>query len=222
MTSDALKNIGYAEGCTPFMTLLSAFKMALYSLTGDENIRIGTIVANRNHAQIEEVIGLFLNTVLLRADLSGDPTLREVLRRVRTVVLEAYENQDIPFEEVVRCLERRGVERASVFQVLFLFDNAPPPTAHVCGLTMKALDVKKLVDARLTVTTFDIIITFTDGPEGLSGSLIYKNALFDEHVIDRVLGRFEDVVRRIVSDPDQHLTELMDITVPVDEATPES
>ena len=110
---EALKDLSQREGCTLFMTCLAAFKMLLYGYTGQEDLCVATLVANRTRQETEGLIGLFVNTVILRTDLGGNPTCREVLQRVRATTLAAYAHQDLPFEELVRALEReRHLQRS--------------------------------------------------------------------------------------------------------------
>ena len=123
--SAAIKHLSRRQGNTLFMTLLAAFKVLLYSYTDQDDLCIGTLVANRQRQEVEGLIGLFVNTVLLRTDLSGNPTFREVLRRVRETTLAAYAHQDLPFEDLVQTLEReRHLQRRSLCQVMFILQNA--------------------------------------------------------------------------------------------------
>ena len=113
------------------MTLLAAFKILLYSYTGQVDLCVGTLLTNRPRPEIEGLLGLFINTVLLRTNLGGDPTLRQVLRQVRDTALAAYAHQDLPFEDLVQALEReRALKRSSLCQVLFVLQHAVPPPAN--------------------------------------------------------------------------------------------
>ena len=122
---EALKDRSQQEGSTLFMTCLAAFKMLLYGYTGQEDVCVATLVANRTRQETEGLIGLFVNTVILRTDLGGNPTCREVLQRVRATTLAAYAHQDLPFEELVRTLEReRNLQRTSLCQVMVIWQNS--------------------------------------------------------------------------------------------------
>jgi hypothetical protein len=121
---EALKDLGQQEGSTLFMTCLTAFKVLLYGYTGQEDLCVATLVANRTWRETEGMIGLFVNTVILRTDLGGNPTSREALQRVRATTLAAYTHQDFPFEELVRTLEReRHLQRQSLCQVMVIWQN---------------------------------------------------------------------------------------------------
>lgn len=211
--SEALKTAGRDDGCTLFMTLVCALVIVLHTFAKREDVRLAVLSANRNAAQTEGMIGLFINTLLLRTDLSGDPTLRVVLQRVRDTVLGAYDNQDLPFEVIVRALEReRHLERSSLCSVLLLFGNPTIPDVTMSGVTLQAVDVGKgLLEAGIdfnTVTTFDFIITLAEKPQGVSGSLTYKSALFAPATVGRLLEYFRETLEQLVSRPGQRLSEL--------------
>lgn len=210
---DALRNAGHKQGCTVFMTLTALLNIVLFSFTGRGDIRLGTLTASRNHSQLEAMLGLFINTLLLRTNLSDDPTTRDVLQRTRDTVLEAYDNQDLPFETLLQALEREhSCERSSLFPVLFLFGNMPLPDLKMSDVTLQTLDVGNgMLEATLdvnTVTSFDLIITLTEGPVGVTGALVYKNALFSAATIDRLLEHFYDVAGYIATQPDTRLSAL--------------
>src|SRR5262249_34963172 len=123
---------------TLFMTLLAGFKVLLHRYTGQEDISVGTPIANRRGRELEDPIGLFINTLVLRSDLSGDPTVEELLRRIRGVALEAYSNQDVPFEKLVRELQpERDMSRTPLFQVMFVLQNTPAFQWELPGLRLE-------------------------------------------------------------------------------------
>ena len=118
-----------ANGVTVFMALLAAFQCLLSRYAQRDDIAVGSVIANRNQIEIERLIGMFANTIVLRTDLSGDPSFSDVLRRVRQVTLDAYRNQDLPFEEVLQSLELpRNADRNALFQAMFILQS-PGPTA---------------------------------------------------------------------------------------------
>ncbi len=144
-TVERLKKLGQDNGATLFMTLLAGFQVLLSRYSGQENIAVGSPIANRNRAEIEGVIGFFANTLVMRADLSGDPTVREVLERVREVCLGAYERQDLPFERLVAELQpERDLSRNPLVQVTFALQNAPDEGADLKGITLQPLGSAKL------------------------------------------------------------------------------
>ena len=132
--SESLARLGRGEGATLFMVLLAAFQVLLSRLAGQEDVVVGTPVAGRNRAEIEGLIGFFINTLVLRTDLSGNPSFRELLGRVREVTLQAYAHQDVPFESLVQHLEiPRDLSRTPLFQVFFNMLNLEPVPVELPG-----------------------------------------------------------------------------------------
>ena len=134
-----LETLSQQEGVTLFMTLLAAFQTLLYRYTQQEDIAIGSPIANRNRSEIEGLIGFFVNSLVLRTDLSGNPTFRELLNRVREVALGAYAHQDLPFEKLVEELHpERNLNQNPLFQVVFALQNAPMSTVRVTWFNTKS------------------------------------------------------------------------------------
>jgi non-ribosomal peptide synthetase component F len=206
--SAALKTFSWHEGSTLFMTLLAAFKVLLYGYTGQEDLCIGTLVANRNRQEVEGLIGLFVNTVLLRTNLGGNPTFREVLRRVRKTTLAAYTHQDIPFADLVQTLEHeQHLRRRSLCQGMFILQNAMRQPTKLSDLTLSFIGADESVgELGLTVTAFDIVLTLWESPQGLAGSCIYKTTLFDAATINQMLEDYQRVLKRIIVQPEQSLS----------------
>ena len=203
----ALKALSGSHAVTLYMTLLAAFQTLLHRYTGQDNIVVGSPIANRNLQETESLIGFFVNTLVMRSDLSGDPTFRELLRRVREVALGAYAHQDLPFEKLVEELQpKRSFSHSPLFQVMFVLQNAPASLIEFAGLTLRPFT------AETETTKFELTLTMSDEAEGLRGSLQYKTDLFNEVTIKKMLGHFQTLVEGIVADPDQHISELPILT----------
>jgi len=201
--SEACKALGQQEGATLFMTMLAAFQTLLYRYTGQEDISVGTPIANRNRAELEGLIGFFVNTLVLCTDLSGEPSFRELLKRVREAALGAYAHQDLPFEMLVNALQpERDLSHTPLFQVMFILQNAPMEALELPGLTLSQLEVGT------GVATFDLTLAIGEGPDGLSGALEYNTDLFDAATIQRMVGHFQTLLEGIVADPDQPISTL--------------
>lgn len=204
----ALKRLGHQEAGTLFMTFVASVKILLHGYTGQEDLRVATLVANRNRLETERLIGLFVNTVMLRTDLGGDPTGREVLRRVRATTLAAYAHQDLPCEEVVRTLEReRGLERASLCQVMVIMQNAVQRTVTRAARTVRFVhaDWNAPIPPAIA-TTFDIVLILREKPEGIVGTCIAPRDRFEPATVRRMVEDLERVVERLVEDPDRPLS----------------
>ncbi|HEX6719149.1 MAG TPA: amino acid adenylation domain-containing protein [Pyrinomonadaceae bacterium] len=204
----ALKTMGYQENATPFIGLLTSFKVLLNRVTRQDDIRVGTLVANRNRTETEPLIGFFLNTLVLRTDLSGDPDVREALRRVRKTTLEAYAHQDLPFDNLMKELQSDyDLNQTPLFQVLFIFQNAPSLSFQLPGVTTKPF-LARSAGAKIqqALSTFDLIVEIEEFESGLSVICRYNSDLYDEAIINRLMTDFNRVLEAVVSDPDQHLS----------------
>ncbi|HLF24980.1 MAG TPA: amino acid adenylation domain-containing protein [Anaerolineae bacterium] len=191
------------EGVTLFMLLLAAFGVALHRYTRQTDITVGTPIANRTRAELEELIGFFVNTLVLRLDLSGQPSFRELLRRVRDVCRAAYAHQDLPFERLVDELQvERSLSRSALFQVMLVLQNAPLPEVKLPGLTWQALRMEP------ETAQFDLSLTFLEGPTGLIGSLSYRTDLFTEGRMKRLVGHLQTVLEAVAGDATQRISEL--------------
>jgi aspartate racemase len=204
---EALNQLSQQEGATLFMTLLAAFNVLLYRYTGQEDITIGTPIANRHLLAVEGLVGAFINTLVMRTDLSGEPTFRELLRRVRQVSLEAYAHQDLPFAKLVAELQpEREMSYSPLFQVMFNLINVPPPSGHVSGLSLTPLGLDR------GGAQFDLTLTVTDPAEGRLVTLEYNTDLFEADSIKLMLGHFENLLTDIVANPDQPISRLSFLT----------
>jgi amino acid adenylation domain-containing protein len=202
--SERLRRLSRREGVTVFVTLLAAFQSVLAYLSGQEDVSVGTPIANRNRKETENLIGFFVNTLVLRTSLSGDPTFRELLRRVREVALGAHAHQDLPFEMLVEELRPpRSLNQVPLFQVMFsLAQNVGGPTTELDGLTLSPLGL----DSR--ASKFDLTLFMEDTPHGFTGSAEYRTDLFEAETIKRWLGYFETLLEACAANPDLRLSEL--------------
>jgi amino acid adenylation domain-containing protein/non-ribosomal peptide synthase protein (TIGR01720 family) len=208
--SAALRELSRKEEVTLFMTLLAAFKILLYRYTGQEDIVVGTVVANRNRAEIEGLIGFFVNTLALRDDLSGNPSFRELLGRVRETTLGAYAHQDLPFEKLVAELQpERDLGHTPLFQVGFQLQSARPYEAvESPGLTLRPMEIES------GTAKFDLALSMAPGADRIYGSLEYNTALFDDVTITWMIGHFQTLLEGVVADPNARLSSLPLITEP--------
>jgi len=205
--SEALKALNRQEGATLFMTLLAAFQTLLHRYTGQSDIVVGSPIAGRNRTEIERLIGFFVNTVVLRTDLSGNPTFRQLLARVQDIALGAYLHQDLPFEKLVEELHpERNLSTSPLFQVMFGYQNAPRQPVELPGLTTSPIDVDS------GTAKFDLLLSMREDTGGLRGSLEYNTDLFDPATITRMVDHFQTLLRAIVADPDRPLSELSLLT----------
>ncbi|HEY0737414.1 MAG TPA: condensation domain-containing protein, partial [Herpetosiphonaceae bacterium] len=201
--SQKLNVLSQAEGTTLFMTLFAAFQTLLYRYTGQEDIITGSVIANRDFVEIEELMGFFLNTLPLRTDLSGNPTFRELLQRIREVMLGAYAHQNVPFEQLVEELRPpRDTSRTPLFQVMFILQNAPVPAQGQHDLEIEFLRVDN------GTSKFDLMLSLTETPDGLRAVAEYKTDLFEAATIERLLGHYETLLAGIVAAPDQAIVRL--------------
>ena len=201
--SEAIKALSQREGVTLFMTLLAAFELFLSRYCGQSDIAVGCPIAGRTRQETEGLIGFFVNTLVLRADLSNNPTFKELLRQVRETALEAYSHQDIPFEKLVEDLHpERHLSNSPLFQVMFVFqNNADQP------LAFEQLLVNPIRTPSHSAK-FDLTLSMSEKDGKLRGSLNYNTDLFDASTIERMIGHFQTLLEGIVASPEQRITEL--------------
>jgi amino acid adenylation domain-containing protein/non-ribosomal peptide synthase protein (TIGR01720 family) len=194
-----LQTLSQREGVTPFLTLLAAFMTLLHRYSGQSDIAVGAPVANRSRAELEGLIGFFVNTVVMRADLSGDPRFRDLLGRVRTTALEAFAHQDVPFEKLVEELHpERDLSRNPLFQVSFQAFNVqslPENVFEPCPLEG-------------TVAKFDLRIDLLLSPRSLRGFVEYSTDLFDASTIERLIANYLTLLEAIAVNPDERISRL--------------
>ena len=198
-----LRQMGRGQGVTMFMTLLAAFQLVLSRWSRQEDIAIGSPIANRNRTEIEGLIGFFVNTLVLRTDLSGNPTFQELLERVRETSLQAYAYQDIPFERVVEELrpERSG-SRSPLFQVMLAIDDSARSVLRLSELTVET-ELLGNVAAK-----FDLALMLEDDQEQISGVLEYSTDLFEAGTATRMVQQLERVLEQVAEQPQRPIAEI--------------
>ncbi|PMB49540.1 non-ribosomal peptide synthetase [Fischerella thermalis CCMEE 5205] len=201
--TEALKSLSQKEGVTLFMLLLAAFKTLLYRYTGQTDLVVGTPIANRNQIETENLLGCFINTLVLRTDLSNNPSFRELLARVRETTLAAYAHQDLPFEQLVKELQpERTLSHNPLFQTMFVFQDAPLQALELPGLKL----TPSIVDSGFA--EFDLTLFLEDTKQGLMGALEYNTDLFGADTINRMIGHWQTLLAGIVSHPDEKISQL--------------
>ncbi|WP_443193781.1 amino acid adenylation domain-containing protein [Nostoc sp. UHCC 0926] len=206
--SQGLQVLSRQESVTLFMTLLAGFQILLQRYTNQDDIVVGTDVANRNRAEVEPLIGFFVNLLVLRTDLSANPTFGELLKRVREVTLGAYAYQDLPFDQLVKALqpERNLSNTPPLFQVLFVLQNAPMPPLELPDMTLSILEVEN------EIAKFDIALFLTETEQGILGKWQYNCDLFDATTITCMTDNFQTLLNSIVSQPDARIGNLEMLT----------
>ncbi len=203
MLSRGLRQLGRSENATLFMTLLAAWQALLFLWTGEGDIAITTNIANRSRAEVEPMIGLFTNVLVLRTDLSGDPTFSDLLARVRKTALADFAQQDLPFVEVLnRARPGRVAGYNELFPVGFVLQSFPTPPAPFSGLTVRQFDLDSGAVPR------DLILIVSEVGEELEASLLYRQDIFEVETIVDLLTRLEDLVKTLVYAPHERLSSL--------------
>ncbi|MFJ2264643.1 amino acid adenylation domain-containing protein, partial [Streptomyces sp. NPDC087844] len=214
--SEALRGLSRECGASMFMTLLSVYAVLLGRYGGSEDVVVGTPVANRNRAETEDLIGFFVNTLVMRADLSGDPSFRDVVGRVRETALGAYAHQDVPFEQLVEALVTdRDRSRTPLFQALFNYDSVGPSTRADDGagdLATAASAASADAADGAVVAKFDLRLIFSDSDAGLVGEFEYSTALFDAVTVERMVGHLLTLLGAVAEDTGRELSRLPVLT----------
>ncbi|TWH43972.1 condensation domain-containing protein [Dulcicalothrix desertica] len=194
--TEELKALSHREQVTLFITMLTVFQILLHYYTGQNDIVVGTDVANRNHTDIEKVIGFFVNQLVLRTNLSGNPTFQELLTQTREVSLEAYTHQDLPFDKLVGALNlKRDISRTPLFQIKFVLQNTPISALEFSELNVSFLEVN------YGTTKLDLLLDMEETEQGLVGALEYNTDLFEASTIARLLEHFEMLLHSVVTQP---------------------
>ena len=198
---EKLEMLSREEDATRYMMLLTGFFILLHRYTGVDDLIVGSMSAGRHRLETHGIVGFFVDTVALRVDLSGQPTARQVLQRVRRTVIDAVEHSDVPFDRVVQAFDLpRDLSRHPLFQVVF---NAPPQSLP----RLHELDIAP-IDIDLQMSRFDLEMNLWQQPKNLRGALAYNTDLFDASTIERMLGHFVTLLEGVVADPNQRISEL--------------
>jgi len=201
--SQALKMLGRRSGTTLFMTLMAGLEVLMHRYSGLDDVAIATVSSARKRSELERLLGYFLNPVVLRNDLSGDPTFSETLRRVRDVSLDALSNDDAPFTQIVKELHpARTLSANPLFQVLFTLEPPMPVDANgwSVALTQSQVDTK--------LVKFDLCLELDDAPTGIAGRFKYSTDLFDPPTIARMAGHLETLLRGVAANPEQRISQV--------------
>ena len=201
--SQALKMLGRRSGTTLFMTLLAGLAVLLHRYSALDDVAIATVSSARKHSELESLLGYFLNPVVLRNDLSGDPTFSETLHRVRNVSLDALSNDDAPFTQVVNELHpARTLSCNPLFQVLFTLEPPMPVDSNgwSVALTQSQVDTK--------LVKFDLCLELDDAPSGIAGRFKYSTDLFEPPTIARMAGHLETLLRAVAANPNQSISRI--------------
>lgn len=200
---EALKTLSQREGVTMFMTVLAIVKALLHRYTGQDDLVVGTPIANRTRREIEPLIGFFANTLVLRTQVRSDLTFRQLLGRVRRVALDAYDHQELPFEKLVETIQpERTLSHNPLFQVLVTFQNGLPDQLETCGLTLAPFEV------HTGTAKFDLTFSLRETGPGLVADAEYNTDIFEAQTIRRLLGHFRTLTEGIVSNPAARLADL--------------
>jgi len=211
--TQSLRELSRHEDATLYMTLLACLNTLLHYYTGQNDIVVGTNVANRNRREMELLIGFFVNDLVMRTDLTGNPTFRELLGRVREVALGAYSHQDMPFDRLVDALKiERSPAHHPLFQVCFVLQNAPVTSVEVKSLTISMLPVEN------PIALFDLVLTAWESGQGMPLMLEYNTDLFMQTTITRLLDLFKTLAGIVVQQPEVRLDTLVEMLTQADRA----
>ena len=202
--SQSFKVLVQTEGATPFMGLLAVFNLLLYRQTGQDDLVVVTLSANRNCVEVESIIGLFVNTLILRTHLSGDKSFRHLLGQVRENTLEAYSYQDMPFDLLVDVLQpERQLSHSPLFQVVFTLNDENFGQSHFADLSFDPVEVQT------GTAKFDLTLALVNSADGFKGAIEYNRDLFDADTISRMVTHLEVLLKGVVRNPDLPISELL-------------
>jgi amino acid adenylation domain-containing protein len=200
---ERLRALSRKEGATLYMTLLGAFSVLLSVYSGQEDLCIGSPIAGRNRAELEKLLGVFINTLVLRTDVSGDPSFRELLARIREITLDAYAHQDVPFEHLVEELRpQRDRSRNPLFQTMLILQNTPEGGWELPDIAISRFTVRN------ENSKFDLTLIASERPDGLQTTWQFNTDLFDRATIERMMGHFRNLLEGIAEAPAAKVSEL--------------
>lgn len=199
-----LRTLAQNSGCTMFMLTLAAFTALLHKYTGEDDMVVGTPISGRQHTELEDLIGFFLNTLAIRTQLSGDTSFRELLNQVKQTALAAYAHQDLPFEKLVEELQpERNMSHTPVFQHMFIWQDSGATRLKIAGLETDAATLISHDTAK-----FDLTLAMTGRNEGIEAGIEYNTDLFDTTTVERMLSHLRTLLQAIVADPDIPLSNI--------------
>ncbi|MEW6732068.1 MAG: amino acid adenylation domain-containing protein [Acidobacteriota bacterium] len=205
--SNSIKALCRSEKTTLYMLLLAAFQALLHRYTGKDDICVGSPIANRRSVELDNLIGFFVNTIVMRGDLSGDPSFRELLSRTRKVALGAYTHQDLPFERLVEDIQPiRALSHSTLFQVMFVLQNTPMSALHLGELTIRP------AEADIDISRFEITLSIVEKDECLNGTIEYQTALFESDTIALMIERLQRLLKSIIANPNCNISQLSILT----------
>jgi len=192
---EGLRGLSQRHGATLFMTLLAGWSLLLARMSGQRDVVVGTSVANRPHAELEPLIGFFVNTLALRVQVDETTSVADLIAQVRATTLAAYAHQDLPFEQVVEALQPpRTLAHSPLFQTMLALNNTPAGALTLPGLTLAPVTTPH------HTTQFDLTIALVESPDGLRGEIVYATDLFDESTVQRLVGSLEKLLAGMVAD----------------------
>ncbi len=198
-----LRKLSKQSGASLFMTMLAGFGVLLQRYCGQHDIVVGSPIANRKRVELEGLMGFFVNSLVMRMDVSGDPGFAELLKRVQDTTLGAYEHQDLPFEKLIEELQPERIQSQNpLFQVMFALQNAPSAQLELTGLRLQA------VAPFIRMARFDLEVHVSERSESLGLGFIYNTDLFNADTIERMLGHYQTLLEGMVADPNRHISEL--------------
>jgi len=202
-TSAKVREFSNEHGVTLFMTLLAAFKILLSKYSRQNDISVGTPIANRTRSDVEGIIGFFVNTLVFRSVLENQNTFTQFLGEIRKTSFEAYAHQDVPFEKVVDFIDPvRDTSHSPLFQVMFTMQNNPQKSIQSSDLTFDFLEIEN------RISKFDLMLTFVEHPKQLIGSIEYNSDLFNQNTVRRMAGHFGNLIEAIMENPYSRLNSL--------------